>query len=217
MEVNPTEKKIASPEKETRTQRKAKATRLSILEAAETLLAEGGRDAVTLEAVATRADVAVQTLYNRVGGLSALLIAVAERALEENRQYMDAAYASPGSVEDRLYAVAAAYTNFARERPHQFRILVDPPNEPEALTRIANLIREQNAKLSALIRRGIDEAVVDNGFDPELTATSLWAMMNGVLSLMWRTDSLRADAAQIDALFGTVMNILTDGLRKRGV
>lgn len=216
MEVNQ-KKEEAGREKETRTQRKAKATRLSILEAAETLLAEGGREAVTLEAVATRADVAVQTLYNRVGGLSALLIAVAERALEENRQYMDAAYASPGGVEDRLYAVAAAYANFAKERPHQFRILVEPPNEPEALTRIANLIREQNAKLGALIRRGIDEAVIDGGFDPERTSTALWAMMNGVLSLMWRTDSLRADSAQIDAMFGTVTKILTDGLKKRGV
>ncbi|WP_426399000.1 TetR/AcrR family transcriptional regulator [Ralstonia sp. R-29] len=215
MEVNPIEKRTGR-ERETRTQRKANATRLSILEAAETLLAEGGRDAVTLEAVATRADVAVQTLYNRVGGLSALLIAVAERALEENRQYMDAAYASPGGVEDRLYAVAAAYTNFARERPHQFRIMVEPPDEPEALTRIANLIREQNAKLSALIRRGIDEAVIDSGFDPELTSTALWTMMNGVLSLLWRTDSLRVDAAQIDAIFGTVTKILTDGLRQRG-
>lgn len=216
MEVNQKNKE-AGREKETRTQRKARATRLSILEAAETLLAEGGRDAVTLEAVATRADVAVQTLYNRVGGLSALLIAVAERALEENRQYMDAAYASPGGVEDCLYAVAAAYTNFAKERPHQFRIMVEPPNEPEALTRIANLIREQNAKLAALIRRGIDEAVIDGGLDPELTSTALWAMMNGVLSLMWRTDSLRTDAAQIDAMFGTVTKILTDGLMKRGV
>jgi hypothetical protein len=42
-------------------------------------------------------------------------------------------------------------------------------------------------------------------------------MMNGVLSLMWRTDSLRADAAQIDAMLGTVTKILTDGLKKRGV
>jgi hypothetical protein len=130
---------------------------------------------------------------------------------------MDAAYASPGSVEERLHAAAAAYTHFAKERPHQFRILVEPPNEPEALTRIANLIRGQNAKLGALIRRGIDEAVIDGGFDPELTSTALWTMMNGVLSLMWRADSLRADAAQIDAMFGTVTKIFIDGLKKRGV
>jgi len=41
--------------------------------------------------------------------------------------------------------------------------------------------------------------------------------MNGILSLMWRTDSLRADAAQIDAMFGMVMKMLTDGLKERGV
>jgi hypothetical protein len=32
---------------------------------------------------------------------------------------------------------------------------------------------------------------------------------------MWRTDGLRADAAQIDAIFDTVMKMLTDGLKKR--
>ncbi len=35
-------------------------------------------------------------------------------------------------MDDRLSAVAAAYANFAKERPHQFRILVEPPNEPAA-------------------------------------------------------------------------------------
>lgn len=83
--------------KVTRATRRAAATRAAIVEAAEELLAEGGPSALTLEAVAERADVAMQTVYNRVGGRSAVLIAVAERALEDNRQYMDAAYATPGT------------------------------------------------------------------------------------------------------------------------
>ncbi|WP_244117496.1 hypothetical protein [Burkholderia contaminans] len=62
-----------------------------------------------------------------------MLIAVAERALEENREYMDAAYASDGDVETKLRCMATAYARFAKARPHQFRILVEPPNEPEAL------------------------------------------------------------------------------------
>ncbi len=74
----------------------------AIISAAEALLAEGGERAVTIESVAARADVAVQTIYNRVGGRSALLIAVAERALERNREYMDAAYAAPGTPLERL-------------------------------------------------------------------------------------------------------------------
>lgn len=201
---------------ESRTQRRTAATRLAILQAAETLLMEGGLAAVTPEAVANRADVAVQTLYNRVGGRSALLIAVAELALEENRQYMDAAYASNGDVEEKLHCVAAAYARFAKERPHQFRILVEPPDEPEALTRVAALIREQNAKLAALISRGIDEAWVRADIEPEHASTALWAMMNGVISLMWRPDSLRLDADHIDDLLGTAISMLTDGIKRRG-
>lgn len=201
---------------ESRTQRRAAATRLAIVQAAETLLTEGGLDAVTPEAVATRADVAVQTLYNRVGGRSALLIAVAERALEENREYMDAAYASDGDVETKLRSVAAAYARFAKERPHQFRILVEPPNEPEALARIAALIRQQNAKLAALISRGIDEGWVHADVEPEHASTALWAMMNGVISLMWRPDSLRLDVDHIDDLLRTAISLLTGGIKRRG-
>ena len=79
-----------------RTARRAAATREAIIDAAQALLTEGGPAALMLDAVAERADIAVQTIYNRIGGRSALLIAVAERALEENRSYMDAAYAAPG-------------------------------------------------------------------------------------------------------------------------
>jgi AcrR family transcriptional regulator len=201
---------------ESRTQRRAAATRLSILQAAESLLMEGGLGVVTPEAVATRADVAVQTLYNRVGGRSALLIAVAERALEENRQYMDAAYASEGDAEETLNRVAAAYGRFAKERPHQFRILVEPPNEPEALTRVAALIKQQNAKLAALIRRGIDEGLVHADIDPDRTSTVLWAMMNGIISLTWRPDSLKLDIDGLDDLLGNAISLLTNGIKGPG-
>lgn len=46
---------------------------------------------MTQEAVADRADVVIQTIYNRVAWRSALLAAVAEQVMQENRVYMDAA------------------------------------------------------------------------------------------------------------------------------
>lgn len=111
----------------TRTQRKAEATRLAIIQNAEALILEGGAAALTLEAVAERADIAVQTIYNRIGGRSALLMAVAERAFEENKVYMDAAYAAAGTPMERLRIVAQGYFRFACERPNEFRLLADPP------------------------------------------------------------------------------------------
>jgi len=195
-----------------RTARRAAARRQSILEAAEALLTEGGPTALTLDAVAERADVAVQTIYNRIGGRPALLIAVAERALEENREYMDAAYAAPGGPQERILRAAAAYARFAAERPYQFRLLADPPDEPEALERVADLVEEQNAKLTAALREGIAEGSINPALDPELTATALWAMMNGLLGLAWRADRLRADATRLSALLQTAITAVTGGL-----
>lgn len=195
-----------------RTARRAAATRESIVDAAQALLTDGGPAALALEAVAQRADVAVQTIYNRVGGRSALLIAVAERALEENRAYMDAAYAAPGAPRERVLRAAAAYARFAAERPHQFRLLADPPEEPEALERVAELIEEQNTKLAAALREGVAEGGLNPALDPDLTASALWAMMNGLLGLAWRADRLRADPQRLSALWETAVAVLLDGL-----
>jgi len=199
-------------DKVTRATRRAAATRAAIVAAAEELLAEGGPSALTLEAVAERADVAVQTVYNRVGGRSAVLIAVAERALEDNRQYMDAAYATPGTPQERISAAAAAYARFAAERPHQFRLLADPPDEPAALERVADLVEEQNAKLAAALSDGIADGSIAPGIDPRTAATALWATMNGILSLSWRADRLRADPGQLDAIIATAQAMTFHGL-----
>ncbi|TSE00442.1 TetR/AcrR family transcriptional regulator [Skermania sp. ID1734] len=191
----------------TRTERRKAATRRAIIDAAEQIVIERGADALTLEAVSERADVALQTIYNRVGTRSALLVAVAERAQEDNREYMDAAYATPGSPVERVMNAARAYLRFAVERPHQFRILADPPNEPEALQRIAELTIEQNAKLEAALRDAAAEGLIPATVDPALTAKALWAAANGILALGWRADELRADPEEIAALFGALLNL----------
>lgn len=186
-----------------------------MVEAAREIIAGEGADALTLEAVAERADVAVQTIYNRVGGRSALLTAVAELAMEENRAYMDAAYEAEGTVEERLLLVTAAYVRFARERPHEFRILVDPPAEPETLEGVTSLIEEQNAKLANLLRDGVSTGTSRADLDPDRTSTVLWATLNGLLALAWRTDRLRQDADELDALLATYVETISDGLRRK--
>lgn len=173
---------------------------------------EYGSDALTLDAVADRADVAVQTIYNRVGGRSSLLVAVAERAFVDNREYMDAAYATPGVPIERIVRVAEAYARFAAERPHQFRLLVDPPNEPDALVRIADLVAEQNSKLAAALAAGIADGSINPHLDPTTAATTLWASMNGILALNWRADRLRSDDTQAHELVATLVTMITEGL-----
>ncbi|MFC9876224.1 TetR/AcrR family transcriptional regulator [Nocardia salmonicida] len=191
----------------TRTERRKAATRQSIVTAAEEIMVEHGADALTLEAVSERADVALQTIYNRVGNRSALLIAVAEHALEESRRYMDAAYATPGTPVERILLAGREYVRFAVEHPHQFRILIDPPNEPEALERIAEITITQNAKLESALRDAISAGVASPEIDPVLAAKALWAAINGIISLGWRADRLRADNDEIMRLLTTFINM----------
>ncbi|GAA2390615.1 putative TetR family transcriptional regulator [Gordonia sihwensis NBRC 108236] len=199
----------------TRTQRRAAATRQAIVDAARELVATRGTDALTLDAVSESADVAVQTIYNRVGGRSALLTAVAEQAMRESRVYMDAAYDAEGTAEERLLLAAAAYAKFARERPHEFRILVEPPDEPDAVAHIAELTGEQNAKLAATIRAGMADGSARSDLDPDDLATAFWATLNGLLALAWRPGALRADHDRLDRLLATYIATVADGLRSR--
>jgi AcrR family transcriptional regulator len=196
----------------TRTARRAAATHRAIVDAAEDVVLESGADALTLEAVADRADVAVQTIYNRVGGRSAVLIAVAERALEQNRQYMDAAYAAAGPPLDRILRAAEAYTRFAVERPDQFRLLATPPDQPDAFARVAGLVEEQNAKLAEALADGIADGSINPNLDPDLAATTLWAAMNGILTLNWQPDRQPHDDTRISDLIATWIAIATQGL-----
>lgn len=199
----------------TRTQRRAVANRRAVVDAAREIIATLGVHGLNLEAVAERADVAMQTIYNRVGGRSALLTAVAEQAMEESRVYMDAAYAAEGTVEERIMLAAEAYARFARERPHEFQILVEPPDEPDAVNRIAELTRTQNAKLAAVLREGVESGLGRPDLDPDDLATMLWATLNGLLALSWRPGALRAGPEEVDRLLAAYLATVTDGLRTR--
>ena len=199
----------------TRTQRRAAANRRSIVDAAREIVATRGVEALTLEAVAERADVAIATIYNRVGNRSELLIAVAEQAMEESRAYMDAAYEAAGTAEDRLLHVAAEYARFARERPHEFRILVEPADEPAAVQRLAELTRLQNAKLTQAVRDGIDAGLARSDLDPDDVASMLLATINGLLAMAWRPGALRVEESDLERLLETYLATMLDGLRVR--
>jgi AcrR family transcriptional regulator len=198
----------------TRTQRRAAEMRVKIIEAADELVAQHGPSALTTELVAERADVSVQTVYNRVGGKPALLIAIAEKALEKSREYMDAALASDGSPAERVRLAAEAFARFALDSPHQFQILVNPPNEPEAMERVAHLLHVQNGKLADTLQEGVDTGVMDPHLDAATTATALWAMMSGVLTAALRTDGLRPPRDQLDSLVSQGISIIERGLAR---
>ncbi|MUL78987.1 WHG domain-containing protein [Mycolicibacterium sp. CBMA 226] len=128
---------------------------------------------------------------------------------------MDATYATPGTPYERILKAAEAYVRFAAERPHQFRLLADPPNEPGALPGVADLVERHNDKLAAAINDGIADGTINPHLDPTTTATVLWAAMNGVLALHWRADRLRTDDTQVRGFVAAMTELVSAGLRRR--
>lgn len=193
-----------------------------VIDAAEAELAEHGVEAFSVERVAERADVALQTVYNRVGRRDALLLSAAERALQHDREYMDRAYQDDRAGDLTVEAAAEAYVRFAIEHPAQFRLLAQPPGPPwdpngadplsaAVCERIAATVEEQNKRLQDALARAAAEGTA-RPVDGRLAATALWAMLNGLLSLAWRADRLRSTPAELQALTETAIDILRNGL-----
>ncbi|WP_243059130.1 TetR/AcrR family transcriptional regulator [Nocardioides sp. SR21] len=90
----------------------AERTRLAILAAARDLFAENGYAATSVQAVAERARVAVDTVYAKVGRKPELLLAVHDMALAEGPEPV------PAEERDYVQAVRAAPTAAAKLRTY---------------------------------------------------------------------------------------------------
>lgn len=200
----------------TRTQRRTEDMRRRIVQTAAALLAEKGLDALTADAVANRADIALQTVYNRVGGRTALLAEVTALAIAENRKHMDVAYAEHGTPQERLERAAQAYAAFALESPHLFRLLVSPPDDTPTFQLFQEQITTQNAKAVKAYRDGIADGTLRADLDAEEAVTAIWAMFNGVLSVAVRTGDGQLTPAQQARLLEVVISILRQGLVNAG-
>ena len=196
---------------ESRTERKKAEMRRNIVEVAAQLLARHGIEGLSAEAVAKEADVALQTVYNRVGGKPALLKAVTELAIAENRRYMDVAYAQEGEPMARLERAANAYADFAFSHPHLFLLLNAPPDD-EATQQLVALKDIQNGKAIQAYREGVERGELRSDLPPEEAITVLWAMINGVLTLALQPGAHRLPEDGREGILRVTTSILKQGL-----
>jgi TetR/AcrR family transcriptional regulator len=166
-------------------QRDSEATRRAILDAAERLLAVRGYRAMTVDALAAEADVAVGTIYGRFGGKAGVLLALADRLLDANEAMLREAAAAAADPLGELLAMSDAYLEFHRTHPLAFRVvgltdLEDPPADGRAriAARLDALLDLQADALRRSVRLG---AVRD--VPAKRTVRLLWAATNGLLAL----------------------------------
>jgi TetR/AcrR family transcriptional regulator len=191
-------------------------TREALIRAAEAALQDLPLEEITVQEIARRAGVAVTSIYNHFGSKAALQAAIAERALQVDREYMDRAYVQRRTPVEQLKSAAAEYLQFYLDHPDYFRLIAFPPEAShpaarELNERIVHRVTEQNARMVRALRDGIDRGQI-RAVDPEEVATLLWSAWNGMISLGWRTDALRRNRTQLKRMLELATDIVAAGL-----
>ncbi|MEZ5559494.1 MAG: WHG domain-containing protein [Pseudomonadales bacterium] len=139
--------------------------REALLQAAETLLDEGGVRGLTLRACARRAGVSHAAPKHHFADMSHLLSAVAARGFVRLAEALDQArQASAGTPQARFLAVARTYVRFAELHPGLFRLMF----RSDALQRDDPELRDAAARTfaamtsSVTVQRGEPDATPED-------------------------------------------------------
>ena len=131
-------------------QRAAQDARDRILEAALDELAACGSEAITLQSVADRADVAVRTLYNHFANRNELLTAAFLHHTSQTRQAVEALRVPDADPDEQLrHVVGAYYRRYAQMGP-RLAVLLSLRGAPE-LDREILAIRDWRRQLLTTI------------------------------------------------------------------
>jgi AcrR family transcriptional regulator len=149
----------------------------ALLDAADTLLDEGGVEAVSLREAARRAGVSAMAPYRHFADKEALLAALATRGFRAFGAALgDAAKAST----DGFAAMGRAYVRFALARPGRFRLMFgsgigDRSRHPELCEAGERASRQLISAVTASGRAGTD---------PQTAAIRAWSLVHGLSHLL---------------------------------
>ncbi len=186
--------------------------RADILAAAERLLIEtGDQGAVSVRAIADAAGVTPPSIYLHFADKTELLFAVCEARFDDFDQYMTEAIRDIADPLEALWERGRAYVRFGTENPEHYRILFmtrplpdatpAPPDRLPGLAAFSHLVEDVGRCMAA-------GAIADG--DAFLVATSLWAVVHGITSLLIaRPDFPWPD---LDRLMGHIVDVHTRGL-----
>ncbi len=169
--------------------------RTALLEVAETLLDEGGPEAVSLREAARRAGVSPTAAYRHFSDKESMQVALAVRGFDAFTTSL--AEAASNEPDEPLSAMGQAYVRFAVTRPGRFRLMFGTavaererhPDLKAAVERASVSFRgavdssEPPDKILAMLRawsmiHGLAQLVIDGmlpGYDPELLARAVTA------------------------------------------
>jgi AcrR family transcriptional regulator len=206
-----------------RREREKAQRRDDILQAARAVFFQRGFHTVTVDDIAAAAEVGKGTVYLYFDTKETILAHLLLEGLDMLVAELEAAYAAERrrAARTRLRHMAEAYLRFFQQNPEYYRLLmafdrgqfqaamIDPDVYQEVHARSLNGIEWLERAVKQAQAEGL--ITVEN---PREAAGVLWAGLNGVLVLL--SHPLRAEiiATDLKSLYGTMTEVLIDGLGK---
>jgi AcrR family transcriptional regulator len=161
--------------------------REEIVRAASRLIAEdGGRDALTLRAVARAAGITAPSIYAHFADMDEVMKAVVETTFQALVTHLQRSVTGLEDPVARLRAACLGYVTFGLEQPNQYRALFSAYPYRSATRPGRSLDAIRGADAFAFLLDGIRDCV-DAGrsrsVEPTLDATALWVALHGYASL----------------------------------
>ena len=162
-------------------------TRDEIISIALRQIADGGVEALSLNAIAKQMAVSGAALYRYFAGRDDLVAALMVRAYEDLAQTLETAAAKRHkSGQARVHAVAAAYRAWAVAQPHRYRLVFGTRLDPERLAADDIVLASQRSMNVFL------QALGSLPPNPESTGRAVSPALGGQL-LAWQQRSAEAE------------------------
>ncbi len=163
--------------------------RRQLLDAALDVLAEGGFDAVTVEAVAGRAGVTRPVVYDMFGDLEGLMLALIDREeLAALAPLLEIVGGDPGDADPEQFLIDAilAFLRAVRAKPRTWRLVLTPPrgSSAELRNRIRHSRRLVTERVIELLDWGVARRGGPLGLDHPLAARLIVAAGEDAARLM---------------------------------
>jgi AcrR family transcriptional regulator len=142
-----------------------------ILDAAVQLIAEGGVDALTMDAVARRAGVAKASIYRRFASKVDLLAAACAAVCPALPESIDT-----GSVRDDLLEILRLVVeSFKAKQTNRVlpTVLAEASTNSEVKEALTRFTVTRRSRLAEAVRRGVDRGELAGGIDEELLVDQL--------------------------------------------
>jgi AcrR family transcriptional regulator len=162
-------------------------TETAILEAARDLLAEGGLEALSMRAVASKVGLSATAIYHWFEGKEALVDRVVLHGFKRSEAYMWKAieHLPAGSME-RVSALGEAYIRFALENREYFKIIF--AIQTQTPRHIDDVPGQGGYRV---LRQCVVEAMEAGNIrraEPDLVVLFLWSVVHGLVTIFMACD-----------------------------